>query len=91
MEAVRCLGLYCKMGLEINGLGDRCREHTERAMVAFRALQRATTTIRFIEENDISVSQFRESFPVIWDDLNKATHYLSCVNPVWPKPSFLYN
>jgi hypothetical protein len=60
-------------------------------MVAFRALQRATTAIRFIEENDISASQFRESFPVIWDDLNKATHCLSCVNPAWPNPIFLYN
>jgi hypothetical protein len=87
----KLLRLYCVMGLEINGLGDKCREHTERAMVAFRALQRATTAIRFIEENDISVSQFRESFPVIWDDLNKATHCLSCVNPAWPRPIFLYN
>jgi hypothetical protein len=79
------------MGLEINGLGDRCREHTERAMGAFRALQRATSAMRFIEENEISVSQFRESFPVIWDDLNKATHYLSCVDPSRPTPIFLYN
>jgi hypothetical protein len=91
MEVVRCLGLYCGMGPESNGVSDSCREHTERAMVAFRALQRATTAIRFIEENDISVSQFREFFPVIWDDLNKATHYLSCLNPACLKPIFLYN
>jgi hypothetical protein len=79
------------MSQESDGLTDRAMEHTERAMVAFAALQRATSAIRFIEESDLSISKFQDLFPDIWDDLNKATQYLSTVDPSIPSPIFLYN
>jgi hypothetical protein len=80
------------MRLEIHGLGDRGREHTEQSMMALRSLERAIAGIRFIEENAISVSEFRELFPAIWDDLNKAGHHLRTVSDAsGPRPMFVYN
>ena len=48
--------------LEINGLGDRRREHTERAMLALLALQRALAGLRLIEEKASSTSEYRDLF-----------------------------
>jgi hypothetical protein len=81
------------MRLEIHGFGDRGREHTEQAMMALRSLERAIAGIRFIEENAISVSQFRELFPAIWDDLNKAGYHLRTVSDPsgGPRPMFVNN
>jgi hypothetical protein len=78
---------------EINGLGDRGREHTEQSMMALRSLERAIAGIRFIEENAISVSQFRELFPAIWDNLNEAGYHLRAVSDPTggPRPMFVNN
>jgi hypothetical protein len=68
------------MRLEINGLGDRGREHAEQAMMALRSLERAIAGLRFLEENAVSICDFRNLFPTIWDDLNKAEHHLRILN-----------
>jgi hypothetical protein len=76
----------------MNGLGDMDREHTERAMMALRALQSAISGLQLIEDNAISISEFRDLFPAIWDDLNKAEHYLSTLNDLsTPRPIYLHN
>jgi hypothetical protein len=80
------------MYLEVDTVGDTGREHTERVMLVLVALQKATSSLRFIEENEISVSELRNLLPLIWDDLNRATHYLhSLKNPPKSTQTFLYN
>jgi hypothetical protein len=65
------------------------RIHIELAMLA---LQSAMSGIRFIEENDISLSEFRNIFPAILDELNRATYYLgNLTNRSLPTPVFLNN
>jgi hypothetical protein len=62
------------------------------AELALLALQRAIAEIQFVEEIDISISDFRECFPAILDDLNEATYYLSNLkNPSTPASMFSYN
>ena len=60
------------------------------AELASLALQKAITRIRFIEENEVSLSEFGNRFPAIMDELNKATYHLCQVNsPSTAKPLFL--
>jgi hypothetical protein len=77
------------MRFEIHGLGDS----REQSMMVLRSLERAIAGIRFIEENAISVSQFRELFPAIWDNLNKAGYHLRTVSDPsgGPRPMFVNN
>jgi hypothetical protein len=92
MGALGNLTLFYRMCLEVETVGDTAREHTERVMLVLLALQKATSALRFIEENEISVSEFRNLLPLIWDDLNRATHYLhSLKNPSKARQTFLYN
>jgi hypothetical protein len=80
------------MVLEGNTVGESNRERTELFMLALAALERATAELRFIEENAISISEFRELFPAIWDDMNKATYYLNSLNNSSTKTvTFLHN
>jgi hypothetical protein len=63
--------------------------HTELAMLA---LQSAMTRIRFIEANDISLSELREFFPAVLEELYRASYYLSNLqNRSLPTPIFLNN
>jgi hypothetical protein len=62
------------------------------AELALLALQRAICRIRFIEEKEVSLSEFRTRFPAIVDELNEATYCLSQLNdPLTAKPLFLNN
>jgi hypothetical protein len=62
------------------------------AELEFLALQKAITRIRFIEENEVSLSEFGNRFPAIVDELNKATYHLCRLNdPSTAKPLFLNN
>jgi hypothetical protein len=84
--------LNCAMCLEVNRLADTSRDYTERVMLVLGALQRATLAIRLIEENEISLAEFRNLLPLIWDDLNRATHHLRTLkNPSKPSLTFLAN
>jgi hypothetical protein len=82
MGGVEGQELVCGMCLEVT-------EHTERAMLAMQALQRALVGVRLIEENASSTFEFRELFLAVWDDLNTASHYLNTLSE--PTPVFLYN
>lgn len=63
--------------------------HVELALLA---LQSAISEIRFIEESEISISEFRDRLPCVLDELNKATYYLSNLkNPSTPTPIFSNN
>ena len=47
--------------------------HTE---LTLQALERAMSGIRFIQENDMSTSEFRDRLPEVLDELKKATYFL---------------
>jgi hypothetical protein len=86
------LALALRMCLEVDTIGDTGREHTARVMLVLVALQKATSALRFIEENEISVSELRNLLPLIWDDLNRATYYLHGLkNSPKSTQTFLYN
>jgi hypothetical protein len=57
-------------------LGDMPKEESERIILALEALQRATSTIRFIQERDASNSEWLRISPSIAGELKKATEYL---------------
>jgi hypothetical protein len=46
-------------------------------VLALLALERAITKLRYIEENQMGIAEFWESFPSVIDELNKATYYLN--------------
>jgi hypothetical protein len=80
------------MRLEMNGLGESGRAHAEQAMMVLRSLERAITGLWFLEENAVSTRDFRDLFPFIWDELNKAEYYLRILNnSSSPRPMLLHN
>jgi hypothetical protein len=63
--------------------------HTNMALLA---LQRAMSGIRLIEGEGISISEYRDCLPAIFDELNKVAYYLSSLkNRSTPTPMFLNN
>jgi hypothetical protein len=46
-------------------------------VLALQALERAITKLRYIEENQMGIAEFWESFPSVIDELNKATYHLN--------------
>jgi hypothetical protein len=65
------------------------RIHVEQALLA---LESAIAGIRLIKENGISTCDCRDSLPVVLDDLNKATFFLSKLKTLSaPTPMHGYN
>ena len=58
-------------------MSDIAEEHNVHVELALLALQGAMSEIRFIEANEINNSGFRDRFPVLLNELNKAVYYLS--------------
>jgi hypothetical protein len=58
-------------------MSDIAEGHNIHVELALLALQGAMSEIRFIEENEINTSGFRDRFPVLLNELNKAVYYLS--------------
>lgn len=58
-------------------MGEIAKEHNVHVELALLALQGAMSEIRFIEENEINNSGFRDRLPVLLHELNKAVYYLS--------------
>jgi hypothetical protein len=58
-------------------MSDIAKEHNIHVELALLALQGAMSEIRFIEENAINNSGFRDRLPVLLNDLKKAVYYLS--------------
>jgi hypothetical protein len=60
-------------------------------VLALLALQRAISRIRYIEENEMGIAEFRECFPSVIDELNKATSYLNTPRVSSPKPPIFFD
>ena len=58
-------------------MSDIAKEHNVHVELALLALQGALSEVRFIEENEINNSGFRDRLPVLLNELNKAVYYLS--------------
>jgi hypothetical protein len=57
--------------------------HTELALLE---LQSAVAMLRLIAQSEITTSDFRDCLPVILNELNNATYYLSCLG-IHPPPN----
>ena len=58
-------------------MSDIAEGHNVHIELALRALQGAMFEIRFIEENEINNSGFRDRLPVLLNELKKAIYHLS--------------
>jgi hypothetical protein len=58
-------------------MSDIAKGHNVHVELALLALQGAMSEIRFIEENEINNSGFRDRLPVLLNELKKAIYYLS--------------
>jgi hypothetical protein len=61
------------------------------AELALLAIKRASAGMRFIEENDISISEFRGWLKAVLDQLNEATYFLSKLQTSTSTTTFLDN
>jgi len=95
------MGAFAKPELKLRvrfekGSGDMAEKHDIPSHVhvelVLLALERAMSGIRFIEENDICISEFRKRLPAVMNELNKATFFLRELKaPSTSTPIFLSN
>jgi hypothetical protein len=96
MGAFREAELNLRLYFENEGCNDMAEKHIAPSHIhtelTLQALERAMSGIRFIQENDMSTSEFRDRLPEVLDELKKATYYLKHLRtPSTSTPMFLNN